>query len=147
MVVRHSGAYRWEGVPVQDYKEAGAGNLFKDITRQVLFEGSSDLPFQLRYFEVGPGGHSTLEHHEHAHLVFIQRGEADVLIRDKVHHVREQDVLMIPSNAWHQFQANYGVTMGFLCLVNVERDRPSLPTEEELNELKQRGEVAEFIKS
>ena len=147
MIVRHTGTYRWEAVPLQDYKEKQRGNLFKDVTRQVLFDGAYDLPVQMRYFEVGPGGHSTLEQHQHAHLVFIERGEADVLIGNEVHHVYQGDVVIIPPKTWHQFQANYGFTMGFLCIVNVERDRPSLPQEDDLKELRQRPQVAKFMKS
>jgi hypothetical protein len=49
-------------VDVLAYKQEGAAP-FKDVTRQVLFD-STDPPAQLRYFEVAPGGHTTLERHE-----------------------------------------------------------------------------------
>ena len=44
-----------------DYKRDGSAP-FRDVTRQVLFDQPS-LACQLRYFEVGPGGHTTLERH------------------------------------------------------------------------------------
>ena len=50
MVIRHEGKGRWESVPVLSYKEEGS--IFKDVTRQVLFDGGPELPCQLRYFEV-----------------------------------------------------------------------------------------------
>jgi hypothetical protein len=32
---------------------------------------------------------------------------------------------------WHQFRADAGCALGFLCLVSKRRDRPQLPTDEE----------------
>ena len=58
---------RWEDVPVQGYKNDGT-TTFKDITKQILFS-EPELDFQWRYFEVAPGGYSSLERHEHAHAV------------------------------------------------------------------------------
>lgn len=134
MIIRHQGDGRWESVPVLAYKEAG--NVFKDVTRQVLFEGSDQLPCQLRYFEVAPGGYSTLEKHQHVHLVVVFRGRGSVLIGSQVHSIEERDVVTIPSNTWHQFRATSDVPLGFLCLVNVIRDRPTLPTADDLRQLR-----------
>ena len=78
MVIRHQGDGRWESVPVLAYKEAG--NSFKDVTRQVLFEGSEQLPCQLRCFEVAPGGYSTLEKHQHVHLDDLRELRSALLI-------------------------------------------------------------------
>ena len=40
------------------------------------------------------------------------------------------DLVTIPSWTWHQFRATDGEPLGFLCMVNAERDRPQLPTPE-----------------
>ena len=55
--------------------------LFKAITRQVLFS-DPELAGELRYFEVAPGGFSTLERHEHMHAVLILRGRGHCLVGD-----------------------------------------------------------------
>jgi hypothetical protein len=47
---------------------------------------------------------------------------------------------------WHQFQANQGEPLGFLCLVNVDRDRPQRPDEKQVAELKALPKVGEFIR-
>lgn len=145
MVIRHTDDSHWQSVSVLNYKEEG--NSFSGITRQVLYDGSPELPCQLRYFEIAPGGYSSLEHHGHVHVVFVVRGEGEVLVGDEVQRVSEKDVVTIPSHAWHQFQADRGVLLGFLCLVNVDRDRPSLPTREDLESLRRSPRVAAFIKS
>lgn len=144
MLIRYNGDYKWEDINVLAYKEQG--NCFKDITRQVLFNGAAELPCQLRYFEVAPGGHSTLERHQHVHFVVIFRGEGDVLLGDQIYHVQEKDIIEIPSFAWHQFRATCNVPLGFLCLVNIERDKPILPTEDDLKSLEQDPKISAFIR-
>ena len=62
----NAASFHWQGVDVLDYKHEGSAP-FKDVTRQVLFDDAGDSPAQLRYFEVAPGGHTTLERHEHVH--------------------------------------------------------------------------------
>jgi hypothetical protein len=47
--------------------------------------------------------------------------------------------------AWHQFRASRGEPMGFLCMVNAERDKPQLPTPEQLDRLRADPHVAAFL--
>lgn len=144
MIVKTAGDYKWEDVEVLAYKETGTN--FKNITRQVLFDGLGDLPCQLRYFEVQSGGYSTLERHEHVHLVMILRGSGRVLLRDGIHAIKEQDVITVPPQTWHQFKADGDTPLGFLCLVHVERDKVQLPTAEDLAQLKQDSKIEAFIR-
>ena len=72
------GSFHWEGVQPLSYKEEGSAP-FKAITRQVLFD-RPELGCELRYFEMQPGGHSTLERHEHVHAVMIFRGRGTCLV-------------------------------------------------------------------
>ena len=62
---RHRGDFTWEDIPVLAYKQADTAP-FRDVTRQVLFE-DAQLGCQLRYFEIAPAGHTTLERHQHLH--------------------------------------------------------------------------------
>src|SRR2546425_4809149 len=62
--VLKAAGFRWQGVEVREYKADGAP--YKDVTRQTLLgegEGEADLTFITRYFEIQPGGYSTLERH------------------------------------------------------------------------------------
>ncbi|HEY4997887.1 MAG TPA: cupin domain-containing protein [Usitatibacter sp.] len=129
LVRRHSGDYRWQGVDVLAYKQDGAAP-FKDVTRQVLFEGK-ELPAQLRYFEVAPGGHTTLERHEHVHSVMVIRGKGQCLVGDKAYDLEMHDLVSVPPMTWHQFLAAKDEPLGFLCLVAADRDRPELPAQHE----------------
>ena len=144
MIVKTTGDFKWEGVDVLPYKEDG--NMFRDVTRQVMFEGTGDLPVEFRYFEVGPGGHSTLERHEHQHAVMVIRGRGRVLVRDTVSKICCQDIVHIPPMIWHQFRADEDSPLGFLCVVACQRDRPQRPGEKELEYLQSNEVVNEFIR-
>jgi len=135
-VRRHDGAFHWQGVDVLAYKQDGSAP-FKDVTRQVLFDDAA-MKAQLRYFEVAAGGHTTLERHEHVHNVMVIRGRGSCLIGDHVHEIGEKDLVAVPPMAWHQFRAAADAPLGFLCLVNQERDRPQLPGAEEAARLAQK---------
>lgn len=141
---KHQADFTWDQVKILNYKETGTH--FKAITRQILFEGGPELPAQLRYFEIEPGGHSTLERHDHLHVVMVIRGQGRALLGDHLHDLEKFDLLTIPAHAWHQFQPVGKEPLGFLCLVNIERDRPQRPNAEQLHALKSRPEIAGFIK-
>ena len=140
----HHGDFTWDGVPVLNYKEDGLH--FRDITRQVLYAGAPELPCQLRYFEIAPDGYSTLERHQHHHVVMILRGAGTALIADRVLPLAVHDVLHIAAGAWHQFRADHEMPLGFLCLVPIDRDRPERPRAEDLERLRQHPEIAAFIR-
>src|ERR1700723_3252440 len=135
--------FRWDGVSHQPYKQDGSAP-FKDISRQVLFHDDA-LACELRYFEMDADGYSTLERHEHAHAVMILRGHGQCMVGEEVRDVKQFDLITIPGWTWHQFRANAGATFGFLCMVNMTRDRPVLPTEEDLARMRPTPAVAAFL--
>ncbi len=135
----------WEEIAVREYK--AEGTHFRDITRRVLFGAEQGLACELRYFEIAPGGHSTLERHDHPHAVVVLRGRGHVLVGREVHAVEGHDLVSIPSGTLHQFRATSGEPLGFLCLVNCERDRPLRPDAAELAELRADPAVRDFIRS
>ena len=136
---------RWRGVDVLEYKREGSAP-FQGVTRQVLFDDPS-LACQLRYFEVEPGGHTTLERHEHMHAVLILRGRGHCLVGNEVRAIETRDLVTVPPMTWHQFRATKGEPLGFLCMVNAERDKPQLPTADDLAKLKANPKVAAFLNS
>ena len=145
-MIRHtSDKFRWHGVDLLPYKEDG-GTHFKSISRQTLFQGSNDLPVEMRYFEMATDGHSTLERHQHQHAVMIIRGSGQVFVGNTITPINTHDVVHIPAFTWHQFRATNGEELGFLCVVSMDRDKPQRPTPENLTELNQIPNVGEFIR-
>jgi quercetin dioxygenase-like cupin family protein len=133
LIRKHVGDFHWQGVDVLAYKQDGAAP-FRDVTRQVLFEDAG-LAAQLRYFEVAPGGWTTLERHEHVHAVMVIRGHGQCLVGERSHEIAERDLVSVPPMTWHQFRAAPDAPLGFLCLVASERDRPQLPAAAEAERL------------
>jgi quercetin dioxygenase-like cupin family protein len=124
-------AFRWESVDVSPYK--GPDARFKDVTRQTLLgEGRGEEPFNFltRYFEVQPGGYSTLERHEHPHAVVVLRGRGRVILGERACEIAPFDCVYVSPGVYHQFQATGGEPLGFLCTVDRERDRPEVASEE-----------------
>jgi len=135
--------YHWEGVDCVPYKDDGRA-LFKTVTRQVLFS-DPELSGELRHFEVAPGGFSTLERHEHMHAVLILRGRGHCLVGSEVRRVELHDLVTVPPRTWHQFRATLDEPLGFLCMVNAGRDKPQLPTIEDVAALETDPEIAKFL--
>lgn len=135
--------YRWESVDLLAYKQDPAVP-FRDVTRQTLFK-RDDLAGELRYFEVAPGGYSTLERHQHVHAVLVLRGGGHCLVGDAVHAVAEHDLVTVPARTWHQFRAAADAPLGFLCLVDAVRDKAELPDNDALAALRALPGVAAFL--
>jgi mannose-6-phosphate isomerase-like protein (cupin superfamily) len=136
---------RWEGTQVLAYKEEGAAP-FRSVTRQVLFSDPA-MAAEWRYFEVAPDGHTTLERHEHVHAVMVHRGSGRCLVGTEIREIGVGDLVFIPAMTWHQFRAGESEPLGFLCLVNAERDRPQLPGPGDIVELSRNQKVAAFIRT
>ena len=137
--------YRWEGVDQLPYKEDDRA-LFNSITRQVLFS-DPEMDAELRYFEMAPGGFSTLERHAHMHAVLILRGRGHCLVGGEVRPIGTRDLVTVPPMTWHQFRANRGEPLGFLCMVNASRDKPQLPSAEDLAKLEADAGIAAFLRN
>jgi quercetin dioxygenase-like cupin family protein len=84
-----------------------------------------------RYFEIQPGGYSSLERHRHPHAVLVIRGRGQVLLDRDVVPVKPFDCVYVSPETVHQFQAADDTSLGFLCVVDRLRDRPVPVSREE----------------
>lgn len=118
--------FRWAGVPVTAYQRTPSAEAdFAGITRRTLFGGMGEaVGFEVRYFEIAPGGWSALERHEHAHAVIGLRGAGKVLLGDTVQTLGFLDLAYIGPNCVHRLVNDGDEPFGFLCIVDARRDRP-----------------------
>ena len=125
-------SFRWQGIEPRPYKQGGG---FEGVTRYVL---GDQLPaaFALRYFEIGPGGYSTLEKHRHVHLVIVLRGVGKALVGDAVFELEPFDAVYVPPMAPHRWINEGAEPFGFLCPVDSERDRPQALDQDERDALR-----------
>lgn len=137
--------FTWEGVATEAYKPDGSN--FANIIRNVLIgsHGESCL-FSLRYFEVAKGGFSSLEKHQHVHVVICVRGKGKAVVGERGFDLKFMDTVYIAPNAPHQLLNAGDEPFGFLCIVNSERDKPVELSEEEMQRLGKSEETKDVIK-
>lgn len=124
-VIRHQGNFIWQDILREPYKETT--ETWKGVTRRELSgKRGESQQFHLRYFEIAPGGYTTLEKHEHEHVVIPVRGRGEVQFGCYIYKVEFGDVVYVAPHDPHQFRnpEDAKESFGFLCIVNAERDTP-----------------------
>ena len=139
--------FEWDGIKKIDYKPAdGDGPVtFYETTRQNLVENGKNTAFHLRYFECAQGGFSTLEKHQHVHVVVIARGKGKVIVNDQIFDAEPMDLVVIPPFAPHQLINVGSEPFGFFCTVDAQRDKFKTLTIEEIEALKSNPEIAKYM--
>jgi len=116
--------FTWEGRPATDYK-ADASLPFDGVSRHELIGPAGEqAAFDLRYFEVAPGGYTSLERHLHIHAIIAIRGEGVLVSNGRRHPLRRFDIAYVPPLQPHQLRNESGEPFGFFCIVDRQRDRP-----------------------
>jgi quercetin dioxygenase-like cupin family protein len=114
-------SHTWEGVPVVEYKQAADHHC--GVTRTVLIgAGGEKTAFHVRYFEIAPGGFSTLERHHHEHVVVVLRGQGEIRLGQNTYTIAFGDTVYVAPNEVHQLRNRSSEPFGFLCTVDAQRD-------------------------
>ncbi len=125
-IIRKSAGFEWADVAVEQYKADTA--TWQGITRRELIgKRGETTQFHVRYFEIKPGGYSTLEKHEHEHVVIPMRGKGEAQAGCLIWTVSIGDVVYVSPSDPHQFRCpeDAAEPFGFLCIVNAKRDQPT----------------------
>jgi len=126
VIRRFRRGYRWDEIELEPYKlEGHEGSDFRGASRQVLIgKHGEQVGFHLRYFELEPGGFTTLERHRHSHVVIGVRGRGRIRVGDSDYSVAAFDTVYVAPDKPHQLSAIGRAKFGFFCVVNAKRDRP-----------------------
>jgi quercetin dioxygenase-like cupin family protein len=141
--------FRWAGVEEQAYKfslgdERGMG--WKDVTRHTIgLPDQLGAGFELRYFELEPGGYSSVEKHAHVHLVVAVRGSGRALVGDALIDLSPLDALYVPSLVPHRWLNEGSERFGFLCTVDADRDAPQPLDDAEWEALRANPVTAPYV--
>lgn len=120
-------SFQWDGREPIAYK-ATDDLPFRNVSRtELIGTAGEQTAFDLRYFEIGPGGHSSLEKHQHTHVVIGARGTGTLTSGGKRIAVEPFDVAYVPPLQVHQLSNETDQPFGFFCIVNHDRDRPQQP--------------------
>ncbi len=124
-VLKHKGDCSWKGVKPSVYKE-GSGGDWTQVARHPLVAGLSgeQTKFHLRYFEVSPGGYTSLETHRHEHVVVVVKGRGKVRLGRRTRELGYMDIAYIGPMEPHRLFNPYEEPFGFFCIVDALRDRP-----------------------
>ena len=137
--------FSWHGVAPQKYAQAhedGAGRSWRDTSRHIIKGREHGGRFDVRYFEVGPGGFTSLERHTHVHSVICVRGSGYAVIGAEIADLEPFDHIYVPPDTAHQFVNQSDEPFGFLCIVDGERDRPRALSSAELAALRRDPKIA-----
>jgi len=119
--------FQWDGRAVAAYKTNGV-LPFRAVARtELIGKAGEQTAFDVRYFEIGPGGHSSLEKHLHTHVVIGARGQGLLSSGDKSIPLKPFDVAYVPPLEVHQLRNESTEPFGFFCIVDHERDVPQVP--------------------
>jgi quercetin dioxygenase-like cupin family protein len=127
--------FRWTGVEPQAYKFSLGdvqGMGWRDVTRFTLVgPGAWPVAFELRYFELAPGGYSSFEKHQHPHIVVALRGQGRAVVGGEIFSLDPFDIVHVPPHTPHRWLNEGREPFGFLCPVDAHRDSPQPLTAEE----------------
>lgn len=121
--LRHQG-YTWSGRRATPYKSEDPCS-FRGISRQELTGPFGEkTSFDVRYFEIEPGGFSSKERHVHEHIIIGVRGSGKLCLGDETIQIRLHDVARVAAMQPHQLRNESQEPFGFFCIVDHHRDRP-----------------------
>lgn len=119
--------FRWDGREPIAYKITD-DLPFRGVSRVELIGAAGEqTAFDLRYFEIVPGGHSSLEKHVHTHVVIGARGHGTLVSGGSSLSIKPFDVAYVPPLQVHQLTNSSEEPFGFFCIVDHVRDRPQCP--------------------
>ena len=119
--------FNWSDRRSRAYKSADEIS-YTDIRRvELIGKNGERADFDLRYFEIAPGGHSSLEKHLHTHVIIGARGHGILQVNGINQRFNTLDVAYVQPLEVHQLSNDSLEHFGFFCIVDRERDRPMRP--------------------
>ncbi|MFP4013153.1 MAG: RuBisCO large subunit C-terminal-like domain-containing protein [Chitinispirillaceae bacterium] len=116
--------YRWGGREVQEYKQEGRIPFRGILRSELVGRFGENTSFDLRYFEIEPGGFSSFEKHIHEHVIIGVRGEGVLLKKNNTFKIKEHDIAYVAPLEAHQLRNDGDSPFGFFCIVDHVRDKP-----------------------
>ncbi len=103
-----------EEMPAVPVSMVGAENVGM---RLLLGRNDGAPTFAMRHFTVESGGHTPRHQHNYEHGIYVVGGTGTVEVAGESRAIKAGDSLFIEPNTEHQFRADGGVPLKFLCMV------------------------------
>ena len=111
-------SYDWANISEQVYESAKVRGV---SVRWLIGAAEGAAHFAVRYFEIEPGGRTSLDRHKHDHGVVVLRGRGEVLLGEEVAEISFGDVVYVSPEEVHQFRCGGDEPLGFLCVIPAQR--------------------------
>ena len=127
-MIAHRSGLEWSCQPGTTYKDA-EGLAFKSVRRvELVGKFGERTRTDLHYFEIEPGGYSSLEKHLHTHILIGTSGRGVLVFGDRRETLKPmEDGAHIGSLEVHQLRNEMSDPFRFFCIVDHDRDRPMAP--------------------
>lgn len=126
-LLRVAHGFQWPERENQRYKD-GQELPFRGVRRvELIGKQGEPCSFELRYFELEPGGYTSLEKHVHTHVLIGARGRGTVVMEAERHELNPDDIAYVGPLMVHQLRNETDQPFGFYCIVDRARDRPMAP--------------------
>jgi len=103
-----------EKVPARNVEMDGAADV---CMRMLIGPDDGARNFNMRMFELGPGGHTPLHRHAWEHEVYVLTGTGTLRTEDGNEAIAAGHCVLVPGEDLHQFANTGETTLRFLCLV------------------------------
>ena len=94
------------------------GNDLKGVVKKVLIgskEGWKD--YVMRLFSLENGGYTPKHSHPWPHINIVLKGKGTLFLEGNEFSVERGSIAFVPENALHQYRADRGENMEFICIV------------------------------
>ncbi len=110
------------GIKFGHYRDVEAAKVTvegaRDVTIRWLVSDRDGAPhFQMRLFEVAPGGGTPLHAHDWEHEIFIVKGTGKIVLERGEKPFAEGHFIFVPAGTIHSFENAGDGPMQFLCMV------------------------------
>jgi quercetin dioxygenase-like cupin family protein len=115
IIHRYRDQFDWADVELGRYLSE---KEMKGVSVRWLIGPDENAPnFAMRYFEVEPGGWTSLHQHAHDHGVMVLRGRGQVLLGEEEFEITFGDVVYVLPDEVHQLKNVGDEPFGFLCVI------------------------------
>lgn len=119
--------FTWKGRTPLVYKSTKELDFSAVVRHELTGTHGEHTSFDLRYFQIEKGGYSSLEKHEHEHVVICLTGRGVLKCGGDVYELAPFDIAYVPPFFAHQLINKGDKPFGFFCIVDHERDSPFKP--------------------
>jgi len=90
----------------------------RDVGMRLMLSEADGAPnFNLRVFDVQPGGNTPKHSHPYEHEIFILEGKGEMLLEGEMRKIAGYDTILIPASTEHTIVNNSDSLLRLICLI------------------------------